>query len=153
MFDLFGYPFYVLLAIIISIGIFRWYRSKDLAEPQKALVKLRYSLIIFGILVFALIFSLPLFWPAPHIHADEITTLEKAVEALQEQNEYLQHLYTRLNEFRMVLFIFLQLAVILLAVSIYNFAKALVNKDKDPGEDKTPVNILGLNDEKLTKEI
>jgi hypothetical protein len=153
MFDLSGYSFYILLVVVIAVGVFSWYWSKDLAEPQKALVKLRYSMILFGIIVFALMLSLPYFWSTPNIYPEEINTLDKAVKALQEQNEYLKQLNKSLNEFRFAVFFFMQIAIILLSVSIYNFAKALVNKDKDPEEDRTPVNILGLDDEKLTKEI
>ena len=153
MFDPSGYFFYILLAIIISIGIFSWYRSKNLAGPQKALVKLRYSLIIFGVIVAALICNLPYFWTLSHIDAQDISTLDKAAKAVQEQNEYLRQMNKSLTEFRYVIFFFMQVALVHLCFSIYNFAKALVDKDTAPSENETPLNIIGLNDEKLTKEI
>jgi len=127
-----------LVAGVIVIAIVSAYRTRDLPPKQEALRKLYYSFVTFGFIIAFLIFSLPGFYGFNYVPQD-IKSFEEAQRILQDQSKSLEEMREGLKELKHIIYFFLFFFGMIMLQSIYNFAKAITQVEKE--------NILNLDNE------
>ncbi|MBX7055202.1 MAG: hypothetical protein K1X36_09620 [Pyrinomonadaceae bacterium] len=107
-----------------------WYRSKDLPSPNKELTRIRFAILLIGIMF------LPIFlsnWPSLSFYIPtfdgEIETIQDAQKALVEQNEILKKLAEAIQSYNFYTFLLVAVLIGDVLPALYCFSAALV-----PGE-------------------
>lgn len=135
--------FWTFIFVLVGFVGFRylsWYRSKDLPSPKKELTRLRFSILLIGIMFLPMFFSN---WPTSSFFIPtldgEIITIQDAKKVLVEQNEILRKLAEQSQSY--IFYTFLLLAVLIGDVipALYSFSVSLVpgeRMDDDIDDDK-----------------
>lgn len=131
--------------ILVLVGFFglrywSWYRSKDLPSPNKELTRLRFAILLLGIMFLPIFFSN---WPSLAFYIptfdEELKTIQDAQKALVEQNEILKKLAEEIRSYNFYTFLFLAVLVGDVVPALHRFSAALVpgeRIDDDVEDDK-----------------
>ena len=124
------WAFIFVLVGFVGLRYLSWYRSKDLPSPKKELTRLRFAIVLIGIMFLPIFFSN---WPSLSFYIPtfdgEIKTIQDAQKALGEQNEILKKLAEAIQSYNFYIFLFLAVLVGDVIPALYKFSAALV-----PGE-------------------
>lgn len=124
------WAFIFVLVGFVGLRYLSWYRGKDLPSPNKELTRLRYAILLLGIMFLPILFSN---WPSLSFYIPtfdaELKTIQDAQKALVEQNEILKKLAKEIHSYNFYTFLFLAVLVGDMVPALYRFSAALV-----PGE-------------------
>jgi len=125
-----SWHWWLLLLAIAIIAIIGRYKAKDLRSPEKELCILRYSMILFGIVVGFVYVTQPLFHHYLYLPTD-FNTLEEAHKVIRDLDSSLKEVNENLEQASRDLRLILLVLFVSVLPAIYNFSKAIMPENKN----------------------